>query len=88
MKKSIALLVGIVPILMAVHESSAADYYVNDGSTSGDVYCSGAGSDATGGGSAGAPYASITNLLAQEDLDPGDTVYIDTLFANVSETPS
>jgi len=65
--------------------ASAAQYYVNDGFTNGDVYCSAIGSDATGDGTAGAPYATLTNLLVQQDLEPGDTAYVDTgLYTNTS----
>jgi hypothetical protein len=65
--------------VFSVNQASAVEYYVNDASTNGDVYCSAVGSDATGTGTnAATPYLTLTNLLVQKDLEPGDTVYIDT----------
>ena len=58
--------------------SYAAEYYVNDAFTNGDIYCSAIGSDANSGTSAAAPMATVTNVLATYDLDPGDTVWIDS----------
>ncbi|OON67348.1 hypothetical protein B0919_17915 [Hymenobacter sp. CRA2] len=49
--------------------------YVNDASTSGDVYTSTIGSDATGNGSAAAPFATVRRAL--EVATPGATVYVD-----------
>ncbi len=73
-------LLAVVALILLPGSSSRAQssYYVNDASTSGDVYCNAAGSDSTGTGAIDAPYATLTNLLAQIDLEPGDTVYIDT----------
>ncbi|MDD4737285.1 MAG: hypothetical protein PHP44_14405, partial [Kiritimatiellae bacterium] len=56
----------------------AADYFVNDTSTNGDVYCTAIGNDAHAGTNAAAPKLTIANLLAQVDLEPGDVVYVDT----------
>ncbi|MDD5066727.1 MAG: NosD domain-containing protein, partial [bacterium] len=54
-----------------------SNYYVNDGSTSGDVFCSATGDDANSGVSPGSPKATLTNLLATYNIEPGNTVYID-----------
>ncbi len=56
----------------------AASYYVNDAVTNGDVYCVGAGNDTNSGTSPFSPMLTITNLIATKDIEPGDTVYIDT----------
>lgn len=53
-------------------------YYVNDGSPTGDVYCSGVGSAANSGIQRGQPKASLDQVLAAYDIEPGDTIYIDT----------
>ena len=54
-------------------------YYINDKSQEGDVYCSGPGVDAEGRGEdAATPAATLTWLLANNTLAPGDVIYIDT----------
>ncbi|MBP7828581.1 MAG: right-handed parallel beta-helix repeat-containing protein [Kiritimatiellae bacterium] len=64
-----------------------ASYYVNDGSTNGDVYCSVAGSDAFSGNTPAAPKLTVTNLLATRSLAAGDIVYIDTgTYSNYTVT--
>lgn len=61
------------------YRDGAQPYYVNDGSTEGDVYCGGTGQDAAGRGlSAATPAATLTWLLANNSLAAGDVVYIDT----------
>ncbi len=53
-------------------------YYVNDAGTAGDVFTSAAGNNANSGKSPDAPMASLTALLLAYDIDPGDTIYVDT----------
>lgn len=53
-------------------------FYVNDGSTHGDVYCSAVGSPLNDGAFPSSPKASIQALLDAYDLEAGDTVYVDT----------
>ena len=53
-------------------------YYVNDGDTLGDVYCTAAGDNANDGLAPGTPKASLTALLAAVDLAPGAVVRMDT----------
>jgi endoglucanase len=64
------------------------DYFVNDGSSSNDVYCTAIGDEANDGRTSATPMASLNALLARYDLEPGDTVYVDTgyypLTANVT----
>ena len=57
---------------------TGASYYVDDGSTNGNVYVTVAGNDTNTGTSASAPKRTITNLLASVSLVAGDIVYIDT----------
>ncbi len=52
-------------------------YYVNDASTAGDIYCSAAGNDANDGKSPATPKASIQAVLDAYDLEAGDTVFVD-----------
>ena len=54
-------------------------YYVNNYSTSEDVWCSAVGLDGPGRGfDPSTPAASVQFILDTYDLKPGDTVYIDT----------
>lgn len=66
--------------LLAVGLSArGANYYVNDASTNGDVFCSAVGADGVGRGTnAATPMLSVNTLLSTYDIAPGDTVYIDT----------
>lgn len=62
-------------------------YFVNDLSTTGDVYTAAIGSDANSGTSSNAPKLTLTNLLANVSLLPGDVVYIDTgVYSNYTVT--
>ncbi len=53
-------------------------YYVNDGSTNGDVYCTAAGNSTNDGFFPSTPKASLEELLNDTDLGPADIVYVDT----------
>jgi len=53
-------------------------WYVNDGSTNNDTWCTAPGNDSKGGRWHGAPKASIQAMLNACDLEPGDTLRIDT----------
>ncbi len=57
---------------------AATDYYVNDGSTAGDIYCTAGGDDANNGTSSTTPKRTIQAIIDTYDLEPGDTVYVDT----------
>lgn len=69
----------VVVSLGAVLHASGATYYVNDGSTNGDIYCSTSGVDAVGRGTnAATPAFSLAYLFGTYDIEPGETVWIDT----------
>ena len=53
-------------------------FYVNDGSTTDDLFCSATGNDTNDGLSPSSPKASVQSVVSTYDLEPGDTVYIDT----------
>jgi hypothetical protein len=55
---------------------NGASLYVNDGATVGDVFTGAAGSDATGDGTAAAPFATVAHALAQAGAAT-QTIYID-----------
>lgn len=54
------------------------EYYINDDSRTGDVYCNAEGSPNNTGLSTNSPLSDLNDLLAKYDLEAGDTVYIDT----------
>lgn len=60
-----------------VNAASATNYYVNDASTSGDVYTSAAGTVGNPGTSAAAPHNSLKNIINTNALVPGDTIFVD-----------
>jgi len=53
-------------------------YYVNDGSTNGDVYCTAKGTATGSGTEPGEPMDSLSRLLGKYKLEAGDKVYVDT----------
>jgi hypothetical protein len=53
-------------------------FYVNNASTSGDVFTTAPGNPANDGRTPASPKATLENLLATYDTEPFDTVYIDT----------
>ena len=55
-------------------------FYVNDGSTNNDIYCSAAGSQLANGLSPLTPMASLQAVLDAYDVEAGDTIYVDTGF--------
>lgn len=65
-------------VLFSINAFST-NYYVNDASTTGDVYATAVGSNANTGTTAADPKLTLTNLLAAHSgsLTSGDTVFID-----------
>ncbi len=57
----------------------SVNYYVNDGTTAGDLYCTAAGHFENSGTSPGSPLDSLITLFYNNNitLGPGDTVYVD-----------
>ena len=53
-------------------------YYINDGSTVGDVYTTAVGNDANSGKDPADPMVTLAALLQAYTLGPADTIYIDT----------
>lgn len=60
-------------------------WYVNDGSTSDDLWCSAPGNDLNDGGGPGSPKASVQAMLDACDLEPGDLLRIDTGLYNLTD---
>ena len=53
------------------------EYYVNDASTTGDVFTTAIGNNANSGKRPDQPMASLRALLAAYDLDLGDVIHVD-----------
>lgn len=69
------------PFLIA---NSGHDYYVNDASTTGDVFTTAVGNDANSGKSPDQPVASLAALLTAYHFAPGDLIHVDTGTYNVT----
>lgn len=84
MKKLLPVCARLLPALLAAgpitsahaQTATATMLYVNDGSTSGDVFTTALGSDATGDGSAAAPFATVARALTLADRTT-QTIFID-----------
>ncbi len=59
-------------------------FYVNDTNSAGDIYCTAPGNDLNPGSSA-APKATIQPIINHVNLEPGDTIYVDTGRYNLSD---
>ena len=59
-------------------------YYVNDSGLAGDVYCTAVGDDGNDGLNPGSPKGTIQGIIDTYDLEPGDTVCVDTGTYNLA----
>jgi len=55
-----------------------ASFYVNDGSTSNDLFCTAPGYDGNTGLSPNSPVASLQTVLSRYTLGPSNTVFVDS----------
>jgi len=83
MKKNLPCYPLLLPALLLLSaptrvraQAAATALFVNDGSTSGDVFTSAVGHDDTGDGSAAAPFATVAQALAQAGPTT-QTIFID-----------
>ncbi|NQT20746.1 MAG: right-handed parallel beta-helix repeat-containing protein, partial [Planctomycetes bacterium] len=58
--------------------NAGTDYYVNDDSTTDDEFTNAVGNNANSGKHRNFPMRTLRALIAAYDLDPGDTVHVDT----------
>ncbi len=65
-------------LILSTNNLHAINYYVNDNSTNNDKFCFAEGNAANDGLSPFTPMDSIKDILADHDLEGGDTIYIDT----------
>ncbi len=65
--------------MFASNIANSTNYYVNDNSTSGDVFGCGVGSNTTGNGTKATPYATFNKLWSVKSalIMAGDSIYID-----------
>ncbi|HEY8240750.1 MAG TPA: right-handed parallel beta-helix repeat-containing protein, partial [Kiritimatiellia bacterium] len=75
----------VVDTRFTIH-NSALNYYVNDTNPAGDVVTAAPGSSTNTGTAADQPMESLQRVLDTYDLEPGDTVWIDTAFFGSSNT--
>ena len=68
----------LAAFLVITAPAHGANYYVNDGSTNGDVYCTAVGNDTNAGTSPSTPKATIQRVIDLFDLGGDDTIYVDT----------
>lgn len=70
------LAAALAPLLAAV-AADGSTFYVNDGTTNGDRWCSAVGSDSNDGLAPNRPLASLQTVLSRHTLGPNDAVYVD-----------
>ncbi|HMP72845.1 MAG TPA: right-handed parallel beta-helix repeat-containing protein [Kiritimatiellia bacterium] len=68
------------------YRSGPFTYFVNDASSAGDIYTSAMGNDANLGTTPDAPKATLSGILTNYALGPGDVVYVDTGVYSLSGT--
>ena len=78
MKLKLVVILFLLAFLLPTTILAQNSYYVNDNSTNGDLWCTAVGLNANTGTTPGSPKDDIIDILFDHDLDPGDTVYIDT----------
>lgn len=67
--------------------NASLSVYVNDASTNGDVYASAVGGPTNWPATAARPLNSLARALSAFDLEPGDTVFVDTgVYTNSEDT--
>ncbi|NVO04275.1 MAG: hypothetical protein HXX09_16400 [Bacteroidetes bacterium] len=80
-KIKLATLLLLSTIFLCFDSFGQTKYYVNDGSTTGDVWCTGIGNNSAGRGlNPASPKLTLTSLLTEYGaiLTPGDTIKIET----------
>jgi LruC domain-containing protein len=73
--KTKAILAFVILIVIGTKQSSAQTIYVNDNSTTGDIYTSATGNDASGTGTTSSPYATISKAITVASA--GTTIKVD-----------
>ncbi|MCX6180344.1 MAG: hypothetical protein NT150_00255 [Bacteroidetes bacterium] len=63
--------------MLVLSNAFATPYYVNDGTYSGERWCTAVGNDANNGTDPSTPKLTLLSVLTTYDLGAGDIVYID-----------
>jgi parallel beta-helix repeat protein len=64
--------------LFQVRHAGATTYYVNDASTTNDLWCTAPGSQTNDGTSPATPKSDFADLMGEWNIEPGDSILIDT----------
>jgi parallel beta-helix repeat protein len=75
---------GVISAFIPAGEAASTEYYVNDDSTAGNVYCSAPGDDANDGLTPATPKRTVESVIERYTLQAGNTVYIDTGYYELS----
>lgn len=67
----------IVFVFVTYFGAAQTTYYVNDNSTSGDIYCSAVGSNANNGTTPLTPVSTLSYVINSIGLSDGDIVFVD-----------
>ena len=68
-----------------IRGAGSFSFYVNDGATANDLYCTAPGDDDNAGTTPASPKRSPLEILRVYDLEPGDTVYVDAGTYRITE---
>jgi len=74
---------GLIIVFVTLFEATAADYFVNNNSLTGDVFCTATGSAGNNGLSASTPKATLTQVWntygpsGSNVITSGDVIYVD-----------
>lgn len=71
-------LAPLAALSLAAGMAGATTYYVNDGLTSSDIFCTAAGFDANDGLSSSTPLPSVQSVFSRYSPTLGDTVLVDS----------
>lgn len=74
----------LIFIICLTFQSLATKYYVNDGSTTGDIYCTAVGAAGNAGTSPSTPKTTIAAIIALGGFANGDEIFIDAGTYNES----
>ena len=75
---------GVLYAYIPAGEAASNDYYVNDDTVQGDVYCAAPGNDANDGLTPDTPKRTVQAIIDRYTLKAGDIVWIDAGVYNIA----
>lgn len=80
MRSSVNYLLSIAYLFLFSHFANSTNYYVNNSSLSGDIYCTAIGNNSNNGLTPSMPKATLTNVLSTyaASFSSGDTIFVDS----------